>query len=105
MLRGVVASTGDRNAIDLYHFTRKLSEVLDDEGRYQAVRMMWRLFALTGSQMNLKSTSFGERRICWGCHRDNGARFANGFLADSAPLARVGAGRPQAPACLQLLSV
>src|SRR6478672_7295074 len=31
----------DRNAIDLYHFTRQLNEVLDDEGRNRTVRMMW----------------------------------------------------------------
>ena len=31
----------DRSAIDLDHFTRKDSEVLDDEGRYHTVRMTW----------------------------------------------------------------
>ena len=32
-----------RNALDLYRFTRKLREVLDNEGRYQTVRMMWEI--------------------------------------------------------------
>jgi uncharacterized tellurite resistance protein B-like protein len=37
-----------RNAVDLYRFTRKLREVLDDEGRYQTVRMMWEIVYADG---------------------------------------------------------
>jgi uncharacterized tellurite resistance protein B-like protein len=33
----------NRNAIDLYHFTRQLNEALDDEGRRQIVRLMWEI--------------------------------------------------------------
>jgi uncharacterized tellurite resistance protein B-like protein len=49
----------DRNAIDLYHFTRKLSEVIDDEGRYQTVRMMWEIAYADG-----KPNEF-EANIIW----------------------------------------
>jgi uncharacterized tellurite resistance protein B-like protein len=35
------AVVADRSAIDLYHFTRQLSAVLDDEGRRRVVKMMW----------------------------------------------------------------
>jgi putative transposase len=35
------AVTADRGAIDLYHFTRQLSDVLDDEGRRRVVKMVW----------------------------------------------------------------
>jgi len=49
----------DRNAIDLYHFTRKLSEILDDEGRYQTVRMMWEIAYADG-----KPNEF-EANIIW----------------------------------------
>jgi uncharacterized tellurite resistance protein B-like protein len=49
----------DRNAIDLYHFTRKLSEVLDDKGRYQTVRMMWEIAYADG-----KPNEF-EANIIW----------------------------------------
>jgi uncharacterized tellurite resistance protein B-like protein len=48
-----------RNAVDLYRFTRTLREVLDDEGRYQTVRMMWELVYADG-----KPTEF-EANIIW----------------------------------------
>jgi uncharacterized tellurite resistance protein B-like protein len=32
-----------RTAVDLYRFTRKLNETLDDEGRRRVVQMMWEL--------------------------------------------------------------
>jgi len=35
------AAVAERNAVDLYHFTRRLAAVLDDEGRRQIVKMMW----------------------------------------------------------------
>ena len=35
------AAAADRSAIDLYHFTRQLNHVLDDEGRRRIVKMMW----------------------------------------------------------------
>ncbi len=33
----------DRAAVDLYHFTRQLNQVLDDEGRRRTVQMMWEI--------------------------------------------------------------
>src|SRR6478672_6967042 len=33
----------DQSAVDLYRFTRALREVLDNEGCYQTVRMMWEI--------------------------------------------------------------
>ena len=48
-----------RNAVDLYRFTRKLREVLDDEGRYQTVRMMWEIVYADG-----KPNEF-EANIIW----------------------------------------
>jgi uncharacterized tellurite resistance protein B-like protein len=32
-----------RSAVDLYHFTRRLSTVLDNEGRQRVVKMMWQV--------------------------------------------------------------
>jgi uncharacterized tellurite resistance protein B-like protein len=32
-----------RTAVDLYRFTRKLNETLDDEGRRRVVQMMWEM--------------------------------------------------------------
>jgi uncharacterized tellurite resistance protein B-like protein len=48
-----------RNAIDLYRFTRKLREVLDNDGRYQTVRMMWEIVYADG-----KPNEF-EANIIW----------------------------------------
>ena len=43
---GVAAN---RRAIDLYHFTRQLNDVLDDEDRHRIVRMMWEIIYVDGS--------------------------------------------------------
>jgi uncharacterized tellurite resistance protein B-like protein len=37
------AYAAERNAIDLYQFTRLLNEALDDKGRSQVVQMMWEI--------------------------------------------------------------
>ena len=37
------AAAAERSAVDLYHFTRQLNEVLDNEGRQQIVKMMWQV--------------------------------------------------------------
>lgn len=37
------AAAADRSAVDLYHFTRRLNDVLDNEGRQQIVKMMWQV--------------------------------------------------------------
>jgi uncharacterized tellurite resistance protein B-like protein len=38
----------NRNAVDLYRFTRQLNEMLDDDGRSQLVRMMWEVVYADG---------------------------------------------------------
>jgi uncharacterized tellurite resistance protein B-like protein len=43
------ATAAERSAIDLYHFTRQLNDVLDDEGRRRTVRMMWVVIYAEGS--------------------------------------------------------
>jgi uncharacterized tellurite resistance protein B-like protein len=37
------AAAADRSAVDLYHFTRQLNDVLDSEGRQRVVKMMWQV--------------------------------------------------------------
>src|SRR5262245_181418 len=37
------AAAADRSAVDLYHFTRRLNNVLDNEGRQRIVKMMWQI--------------------------------------------------------------
>ena len=48
-----------RNAVDLYRFTRKLREVLDDQGCHETVRMMWEIVYVDG-----KPNEF-EANIIW----------------------------------------
>src|SRR5262245_52577694 len=37
------AAAADRSAVDLYHFTRPLNNVLDNEGRQRIVKMIWQV--------------------------------------------------------------
>ena len=37
------AAAAARSAVDLYHFTRQLNEVLDNQGRQRIVKMMWQV--------------------------------------------------------------
>ena len=39
----------NRNAIDLYHFTRELNKMVDGDGRHQIVRMMWEVAYADGN--------------------------------------------------------
>jgi uncharacterized tellurite resistance protein B-like protein len=43
------AAAAERSAVDLYHFTRHLNQVLDDEGRRRIVGMMWEIIYVDGS--------------------------------------------------------
>ena len=49
------AAAADRSAIDLYHFTHRLNDVLDDEGRRQIVKMMWEIIYVDGNANDLES--------------------------------------------------
>jgi uncharacterized tellurite resistance protein B-like protein len=53
------AAAADRNAIDLYHFTRLLNDALDDEGRRRIVQMMWEVVYADGN------VSASESNIVW----------------------------------------
>jgi uncharacterized tellurite resistance protein B-like protein len=43
-----MATTADRDALDLYHFTSVLNRSLDQEGRQRIVEMMWELVFADG---------------------------------------------------------
>jgi uncharacterized tellurite resistance protein B-like protein len=53
------AIAASRRAVDLYHFTRQLNAVLDDEGRRRIVRMMWEVVQID------KCVSDYENNIIW----------------------------------------
>jgi uncharacterized tellurite resistance protein B-like protein len=42
------ARAAERNAIDLYQFTRQINDAFDDEGRRRVVQMMWETAYLEG---------------------------------------------------------
>jgi uncharacterized tellurite resistance protein B-like protein len=42
------ARVAERNAIDLYQFTRQINDAFDDEGRQRVVQMMWEMAYLEG---------------------------------------------------------
>jgi uncharacterized tellurite resistance protein B-like protein len=42
------ATAAERDAIDLYHFTRQLNDALDDDGRRHIVKMMWEVIYVDG---------------------------------------------------------
>jgi uncharacterized tellurite resistance protein B-like protein len=44
----VEARAAERNAIDLYQFTRQINDAFDDEARRRVVQMMWEMAYLEG---------------------------------------------------------
>jgi uncharacterized tellurite resistance protein B-like protein len=56
-----------RNAVDLYRFTRTLREVLDNEGCYETVRMMWEIVYADGKpnefEANIMARGGPVRRV------------------------------------------
>jgi len=53
------ATAADRRAVDLYHFTRRLNAVLDEEGRRRVIKMMWEIIYVDGG------TNEFENNIIW----------------------------------------
>jgi uncharacterized tellurite resistance protein B-like protein len=82
----------DRNAIDLYHFTRKLSEVLDDEGRCHTVRMMWEIVYADGKPNEFEANIIWRAADLLGVSSRQRVALRQLVLADNAAMARVGVG-------------
>jgi uncharacterized tellurite resistance protein B-like protein len=53
------ATVADREAVDLYHFTRLISRSLDENGRRRMVEMMWEIVYVDG-----RVTEF-EENVLW----------------------------------------
>jgi uncharacterized tellurite resistance protein B-like protein len=49
----------NRNAIDLYRFTRQLNEILDDDDRSHLVQMMWEVAYADGTANDF------DKNIIW----------------------------------------
>jgi uncharacterized tellurite resistance protein B-like protein len=48
------ATAADREAVDLYHFTRLLNRSLDEDGRRRIVEMMWEIIYTDGRVTELE---------------------------------------------------
>jgi uncharacterized tellurite resistance protein B-like protein len=76
-----------RNAVDLYRFTRKLREVLDDEGRYQTVRMMWEIVYADGKPNEFEANTIWRAADLLGVSSRQRVALRQLVLADKAALA------------------
>ena len=88
----------DRNAIDLYHYTRQLNEVLADEGRRLTVQMMWEIVYADGNANELEANIIWRAADLLGVSSRQRVELRQRVSAGSAAVARPGAGRPQSPA-------
>ena len=53
------ATTAERDAIDLYHFTRALNRSLDEAGRLRMIEMMWEIAYADGAASDF------EENLIW----------------------------------------
>ena len=85
----------DRNAIDLYHFTRQLNEVLDDEGRNRTVRMMWEIVYADGNVNEFETNIIWRAADLLGVSSRQRVEFRQQIAAEHEAAARAGVGGPQ----------
>jgi uncharacterized tellurite resistance protein B-like protein len=83
---GVAAN---RRAIDLYHFTRQLNDVLDDEGRRRIVRMMWEIIYVDGSVNEFENNIIWRAADLLGVSSRQRIELRQRIAADMATLAPV----------------
>ena len=81
------AAAADRSAIDLYHFTHQLNDVLDDEGRRQIVKMMWEIIYVDGSANDLESNIIWRAADLLGVSSRQRIELRHQIAADKAALA------------------
>lgn len=80
-----------RNAIDLYRFTRTLREALDNEGRYQTVRMMWEIGYADGKPNEFEANIIWRAADLLGVSSRQRVALRQLVLADNASVAQVSA--------------
>jgi uncharacterized tellurite resistance protein B-like protein len=73
----------DRNAIDLYRFTRQLNEALDEEGRRQIVRMMWQIVYADGNEDEFEANIIWRAADLLGVSTRQRVELRQGVLADT----------------------
>ena len=83
------------NAIDLYHFTRQLNEILDDQGRYQIVGMMWKIAYADGEADEFDTNVIWRAADLLGVSSRKRVELRQQALAGRAAFAPVGFGGAQ----------
>ena len=78
----------DRTAIDLYHFTRQLNKVLDDQGRRHVIQMMWEIVCADGKVSPLEDNIIWRAADLLGVSSRQRVELRQQVSADSAVLAR-----------------
>jgi uncharacterized tellurite resistance protein B-like protein len=82
------AAAVNRNAIDLYHFTRQLNEILDDKGRNEIVRLMWEVVYADGQVNEFDTNVIWRAADLLGVSSRQRVELRQLVSADSASLAR-----------------
>jgi uncharacterized tellurite resistance protein B-like protein len=82
------AAAANRNAIDLYHFTRQLDKILDDRGRNQIVRMMWEVVYADGHANEFDTNVIWRAADLLGVSSRQRVELRQLVSADSASLAQ-----------------
>jgi uncharacterized tellurite resistance protein B-like protein len=92
----------DRDAIDLYQYTRQLNEVLDDEGRRYTVRMMWEVVYADRSANEFEANIIWRAADLLGVSSRQRVELRRQVAADNVAQA-CAAGRPQSPALVMTI--
>ena len=87
----------DREAIDLYHYTRQLNEEFDDEDRRHTVRMMWEVVYADGNANEFEANIIWRAADLLGVSSRQSVELRRQVAADNAAQGWVAAGRPQSP--------
>jgi uncharacterized tellurite resistance protein B-like protein len=78
----------DRSAIDLYHCTRHLTKVLDDQGRRHTVEMIWEIVCADGKVNDLENNIIWRAADLLGVSSRQRVELRQRVSADMAVLAR-----------------
>jgi uncharacterized tellurite resistance protein B-like protein len=87
----------NRNAVDLYHFTRELNGILDGEGCRQIVRMMWEVAYADGNVDEFDANIIWRAADLLGVSSRQRIELRQQVSAGRAAFAGVGLGRTQSP--------
>jgi uncharacterized tellurite resistance protein B-like protein len=91
------SAAANRNAIDLYHFTRELNKMFDGEGRRQIVQMMWEIAYADGNVDEFDANIIWRAADLLGVSSRQRVELRQQVSAGRAASAGVDLGRAQSP--------